>query len=88
MSTAIPLVSCPAPASLSSFGAPKKESKPGHSVGEGDATAPARYRPDTAFIMMSMDRTRPELIDVADAVKQVFELFDVRALRADDLEGR
>lgn len=35
---------------------------------------------------MSMDRTRPELIDVADAVKQVFELFDVRALRADDIE--
>jgi hypothetical protein len=55
-------------------------------VGEGVATAPARYRPDTAFIMMSMDKSRPELTDVADAVKQVFEQFDVRAVRADDIE--
>jgi hypothetical protein len=50
------------------------------------STAPARYRPGTAFIMMSMDKTRPELIDVADTVKQVFEQFDIRAVRADDIE--
>lgn len=48
--------------------------------------APARYRPGTAFIMMSMDKARPELIDVADTVKQVFEQFDVAAVRADDIE--
>jgi hypothetical protein len=50
------------------------------------SAAPARYRPGTAFIMMSMDKSRPELIDVADAVKQVFEQFDVGAVRADDIE--
>lgn len=50
------------------------------------STAPARYRPGTAFIMMSMDKTRPELIDVADTVKQAFEQFDIRAVRADDIE--
>jgi hypothetical protein len=48
--------------------------------------APARYRPGSAFIMMSMDKSRPELIDVADTVKQVFEQFDIAAVRADDIE--
>ena len=33
--------------------------------------------------MMSMD---PELIDVADTVKQVFDQFDIGAVRADDIE--
>lgn len=47
---------------------------------------PARYRPSTAFIMMSMDKSRPELVDVADAVKQVFDQFDISAVRADDIE--
>jgi hypothetical protein len=50
------------------------------------STAPARYRPGTAFIMMYMDKTRSEFIDVADTVKQVFEQFDIRAVRADDIE--
>lgn len=48
--------------------------------------APARYRPGTAFIMMSMDKSRPELIDVADTVKQVFRQFEIQAVRADDIE--
>lgn len=50
------------------------------------STAPARYRPGSAFIMMSMDKSRPELTDVADTVKQVFEQFDIAAVRADDIE--
>jgi nucleoside 2-deoxyribosyltransferase len=48
--------------------------------------APARYRPGTAFIMMSMDKSRSELVDVADAVKQIFDQFDISAVRADDIE--
>jgi hypothetical protein len=56
-------------------------------VGRADlSSAPARYRPGTAFVMMSMDKARPELVDVADTVKHVFEQFDVRAVRADDIE--
>ncbi len=53
---------------------------------EALSSAPARYRPGTAFIMMSMDKSRPELVDVADTVKHVFKQFDVRAVRADDIE--
>ena len=53
---------------------------------EAPSSAPARYRPGTAFVMMSMDKSRPDLVDVADTVKQVFEQFDVRAVRADDIE--
>lgn len=56
------------------------------SVGELDVTAPARYRPNTAFVMMSMEKSKPELVDVADTVKQVFSLFDIHAVRADDIE--
>ncbi len=54
--------------------------------GEGGGVAPARIRPNTAFIMMSMDSSRPDLVDVADAVKEVFGQFEVRAVRADDIE--
>jgi hypothetical protein len=53
---------------------------------ERPSSAPARYRPGSAFIMMSMDKSRPELVDLADAVKEVFNQFDVRAVRADDIE--
>jgi hypothetical protein len=56
---------------------------------EGTGAAPsssARYRPNTAFIMTWMDASRPELQDVSDAVKEVFAQFDIRAVRADDIE--
>jgi hypothetical protein len=53
----------------------------GHAVGET-----VRYRPGTAFIMMWMDKSQPELIDVSDTVKAVFAQFDIRASRADDIE--
>jgi nucleoside 2-deoxyribosyltransferase len=36
--------------------------------------------------MMWMDKSQPELVDVSDAVKQVFAQFDVHAIRADDVE--
>lgn len=55
-------------------------------VGEGQAKDDVRYRPGTAFIMMWMDKSMPELSDVWDAVKEVFDNFDVRAVRADEIE--
>jgi nucleoside 2-deoxyribosyltransferase len=36
--------------------------------------------------MMWMDRSRPELVDVSDAVKEIFSDFDILAARADDIE--
>jgi hypothetical protein len=51
-----------------------------------NATEAARYRLGTAFIMMWMDKSQPDLTDVSDAVKETFAQFDVRAVRADDIE--
>lgn len=44
------------------------------------------YVAGTAFIMMWMDPNQPELNDVVDTVKDVFENFDIKAIRADDIE--
>jgi hypothetical protein len=55
-------------------------------VGGREGTEAARYRPGTAFIMMWMDKARPELTDVSDTVKTVFSQFAVSAVRADDIE--
>src|SRR5258706_3374732 len=55
------------------------------SVAEKGASA-ARYRPSTGFVMMWMDRSKPDLEDVSVAVKEVFSEFDIKAVRADDIE--
>lgn len=44
------------------------------------------YQPNTAFILMWMDRSKPELEDVTNAFKEIFGQFGIRALRADDVE--
>jgi hypothetical protein len=44
------------------------------------------YRPGTAFIIMSMDPKNPELDDVCNAVKRCFAEYDIKAVRADDIE--
>lgn len=46
----------------------------------------ASYNPNTAFILMAMDPSQPELDDVRNTIKEVCGNFGIRALRADDVE--
>jgi hypothetical protein len=48
--------------------------------------ASSNYRPDTAFIMMQIDRQKPELQDVLDAVREVFAKFGIKARRSDEFQ--
>lgn len=45
-----------------------------------------KFRPGTAFLMMWMDPSQDGLPDVMDTVKSVFSSFNIRAVRADDIE--
>ncbi len=42
--------------------------------------------PNTAFILMWMDKSRPELDDVCNAIKDACSKFGIQAHRADDVE--
>ena len=44
------------------------------------------YRPNTAFIMMAIDNSKPELVDIKQGVKEVFNEFGIRAITADEIE--
>lgn len=64
--------------------------KPASSVGI-DLTVPEvaagpAIRPNTAFIMMAMEKGRSDLDDVADTIKRACKAFGITAMRADDIE--
>jgi hypothetical protein len=55
-------------------------------VVSSQSQAVGKYRQNTAFIMMWMDKENRELDDVKDVIKGVFDSFGIRAIRADDIE--
>ena len=48
--------------------------------------ATAEYEPDSAFVMMQIDPTNPELEDRYNAIKDCFGQFGIKAVRADEIE--
>ena len=49
-------------------------------------SARQNYTPNTAFILMGMDKSNPGLDDVCNTIKDICTKFDIRAFRADDVE--
>lgn len=46
----------------------------------------ANYRPNTAFVIMAIDDSKPELEDVNTGIKEVFKEFGIEAIAANDIE--
>ena len=46
----------------------------------------ANYRPNTAFVMMAIDDSKPELEDIWTGIKEVFKEFGIEAISANEIE--
>jgi hypothetical protein len=67
------------------FGIPSLEDE-GKMPMDGPIVERKEIKRNTAFVLMAMDRTRPELEDVYNTIKEGFREFGITAYRADEIE--
>jgi nucleoside 2-deoxyribosyltransferase len=53
---------------------------------QASAAGTATYRPNTAFVMMPIDKNQPELEDLKNGIKDVCREFGIIGITADDIE--
>lgn len=53
---------------------------------EREPTTEKKVNPNTAFIIMPIDPSKPELDDVRNVIKEVCKKFGIKAVRADDIQ--
>jgi hypothetical protein len=58
---------------------------PAETIQAGTATTET-YRPNTAFVMMAIDRAQPELEDIKNSIKDICKEFGITAITADEIE--